>query len=105
MLGCVFLLLCVVVVTGLAGDFAADTVGGESSFTVAGACGTTSLLGVVLVAGGDNGLMGAGMTHEVVSEYVSLFRRGSRGRIKTRFRCSDLPVPSHSSVYERGSGP
>ena len=42
MLGRVFLLLCVVVVTGLAGDFAADTVGGESSFTVAGACGTTS---------------------------------------------------------------
>ena len=50
MLGRVFLLLCVVVVTGLASDFAADTVGGESSFTVAGACGTTSLLGVVLVA-------------------------------------------------------
>ena len=40
MLGRVFLLLCVVVVTGLAGDFAADTVGGELSFTVAGACDT-----------------------------------------------------------------
>ena len=102
-----FFCYCVVVVTGLVGDFAADTVGGESPFTVAGACGTTSLLGVVLVAGGDDGLMGAETTHvhEAVSEYVSLFGHGSRRRIKIRFQCNDLPVPSHSSVYERGSGP
>ena len=58
-----------------------------------------------LVYGGDDGLMGAETTLKVVSEYVSLFGCGSRGRIKTRFRRNDLPVPSHSSVYEPGSGP
>ena len=104
MLGRVFLSLCVVMVTGLAGDFAADTVGNESSFTVTGAC-CTSLLGAVLVVGWDDSLLGAETTLAVVSEYFSLFGCGSCGWIKTRFRRNDLPVPSHSSVYERGSGP
>ena len=60
---------------------------------------------MVLVAGGDDGLMGAETALEVVSEYVSPFGLGSSGWIKTRFRYNDLPVPSHSRVYEHGSGP